>query len=185
MVRRMCLVLAFTILVSGVTVSQSPGTHGYYNKDFKVGFRYPANWELDSGKTSIDEETGFTVLATASLPEKSYARSNFNEAKATIEVGNVSAATCRRLPSDGESTKPRRKKFGNITFYTIGNAEGAAGSLYETELYRVFNSGRCYQVSLVVHTSNVLAHERGVRRVNSRIVFDRLYTILRTFYFGK
>jgi len=182
MSKRMPLVLALIILAAGMAGSQSRGgPRGYYNKEFKVGFRYPPHWEFDGAKRPIDEEPGFTALAQVSAPENSYRGSHLHRANATIAVGSVSEEACRvfSAPND-DSAKPRRKMVGNITFYTVSGGDAAAGTVGETEIYRTFHDGRCFEVTLLVLRRNGVKPDRGVRMAN-----DSLAAILRTFYFGK
>src|SRR6267143_2689111 len=104
MIKRMGLVLAFTILALGLAVSQSGKWRAYYDKEFKVGFRYPAQWEFDDAKKPIDDEPGFTLLATVSPPETSF-RGQLHQASATIAVGTIGEPACRVFtpPNSAES----------------------------------------------------------------------------------
>ena len=157
------------------------GQRGYYSKEFKVGFRYPSHWEFDGTKRPIDEEPGFTALAQVSAPENSYRGSQLHAASATIAVGTVGQEACKVFSApNGESTKPRRKTVGNITFDTVSGEDGAAGTVGETDIYRTFHDGRCYEVTQLVLRRNGVKPDRGVRMVN-----NNLAAILRTFYFGK
>ena len=178
----MPLVLALIIIAAGIAGSQSRGgPRGYYNKEFKVGFRYPSHWEVDDGKGTLDEEPGFTALAQAGPPENSYRGSQLHSASATIAVGSVSEKACKVFSSlEGESTKPRRKTIGNITFYTISVGDAAAGTVEENEIYRTFHDGKCFELTLTVRRRNGVKPDRGVSMVN-----NNLAAILRTFYFGK
>ena len=157
------------------------GPRGYYNKEFKVGSRYPSNWEVDDAKGTLDEKPGFTALAQVSPPENSYRGPQLHSASATIAVGSVSEKACRVFSSlDGESTKPRRKTVGNITFCTISVGDAAAGTVEENDVYRTFHDSKCYELTLTVRRRNGVKPDRGVRMAN-----DSLAAILRTFYFGK
>lgn len=180
MIKKMGLVLTFTILVSGLALSQPGKLRAYYNKEFKAGFRYPANWQFDDAKKPMDEEPGFTLLAKVSPPENSY-RGQLHEASATIAAGTVSEAACKVFSNpNGESTRPRRMKVGNITFYKVSSADGAAGSVGETDTYRTFHGGKCYEISLMTFRQNGVKPDRTVRMVGKG-----LGAILRAFYFGK
>ena len=180
MIKRMGLVLAFTILASGLALSQSAKRRAYYNKEFKVGFKYPANWQLDDAKKPMDDEPGFTLLADVSPPERSL-RGQLHQASATIAAGTVSEAACKAfLNPNGESTKPRRMKIGKIIFYKVSSSDGAAGSVGETDTYRTLHAGRCYEISLMTFRRNGVKPDRTVRMVD-----HSLDAIFRSFYFGK
>ena len=127
MIKRICLILVFTILASGMAAPQSRGgLRGYYNKEFKVGFRYPANWEFDDARKPVDDEPGFTLLAKVSPPESSF-RGQLHQASATIAVGTIGESACRVFtpPNSAESTKPVREKIGTITFYKVSSGDVA------------------------------------------------------------
>ena len=180
MIKRMGLVLAFTILASGLAVSQSALRRAYYNQEFKVGFKYPANWQLDDAKKPLDDEPGFTLLAEVSPPERAL-RGQLHQASAKIAAGTVSAAACKVFSNpNGESTKPRRLKIGKITFFKVSSSDGAAGSIGETDTYRTLHAGRCYEISLMTFRRNGVKPDRTVRMVD-----QGLDAILRSFYFGK
>jgi len=163
------------------------GLRRYYSKESKVGFRYPAGWKFQPGDASVAGDN-FSRMATVSLPEKSYPRTNFVEANATLAVGGISEAACKEFQPDrqADDPKPRKMRIGNLLYYTVSGAEGAAGSVYQTDGYRTFHDGKCYEVNLVLHTGNMGAYDPGtVRAVNDKIVFNLLKTVVRTLYFGK
>jgi len=175
----MGLVLAFTILASGLALSQSAKRRAYYNKDLKVGFKYPASWQLDDAKKPMDQPE-FTLLAEVSPPERAL-RGQLHQASATIAAGTVSAAACKVFSNpNGESTKPRRMKIGKITFHKVSSSDGAAGSVGETDTYRTLHAGSCYEISLMTFRRNGVKPDRTVRMVD-----HDLDAIFRSFYFGK
>jgi len=81
--------------------------------------------------------------------------------------------------SDPEPTKPIRTKVGIITFYKVSSGDAAMGTAEETDTYRTFHDGRCYEVSPMVRRQNGPL-DRAVRMAN-----NGLGSILRTLYFGK
>ena len=183
MIKKMGLVIAFTILASGVAASQSRGgSRGYYNKEFKIGFRYPANWDVVVTNAPIGDET-FKSLVVVSPPARAL-RGRLIETDVTILIdnGKVTEAACNKFTdSTGDnSTKPEKKKIGNLTFYEVSGGDVAAGTVEETDIYQTFHAGRCYAVALTLHRQNGKKPDQNVRMVNNG--FD---TIIRTFYFGK
>src|SRR2546426_11906152 len=174
MIKRIWMILAFTILAAGLAMSQSGKWHAYYNKEFKVGFRYPAHWKFAGANRPMDDEASFTSLAEVSPPK--------TDGTITIGVGKISEAACKVFPasSDPESNKPVTKRVGNITFYHVDNSDVGMGHWEETDIYRTFHDGRCYEVRLMARGLNdPRYHESGGG------IIKRLNTILRTLYFGK
>lgn len=178
---RIHLIFALTVIAATTAMSQAVKPRDYYNKEFKVGLKYPATWQLDNAKTPIDDEPGFTSIVVVSPPDSAF-RGRLHQASATIAFATVSEAVCDDFTADsgGESTKAVKKQVGKITFYNVAGDDVAAGSAGETDIYRTFHDGRCYEINLMTVRQNGRPSDRNIRLVESQ-----LNTILRTFYFGK
>lgn len=165
----------------------SGGLRRFYSTESKVGFRYPAGWKFQPGDRSVGGDD-FSRLATVSIPEKSYPRTNFREANATLNVGSISEAACQEFQPDWPSSKPkpRRVRIGNLGFYAVADEEGAAGTFYSRRAYRTFYDAKCYEVSLDLQMGLMAAYDPGtVKKVNDKMIFNLLETVVRTLYFGK
>jgi hypothetical protein len=184
MMKRVCLVLVFTLLAGGVVASKSRWKN-FYSKESKVGFKYLANWKLEPGDSSTVGDQGFKEIATVNTPEGAYAGTNFGHARATLSVASMTEATCKQFPPSGGDSSPRRRvKVGNNMFYLVTGTDGGAGRLVDTEIYRTFHDGRCYQFDLEMSVANMGNYDKGtVREVNGRKVFANLEAIVRSLYF--
>ena len=163
------------------------GLRRFYSKESKVGFKYPAGWKFQPGDGSVGGDT-FSRLATVSIPEKAYPRTNFRDANATLSVGSISEAACKEFQPDYQSDqpKPRKVRIGSLAFYTVSGEEGAAGSFYNRRAYRTFYDGKCYEVSLDLQMGLMAAYDPGtVKKINDKMIFNLLETVVRTLYFGK
>jgi hypothetical protein len=163
------------------------GLRRFYNKESKVGFRYPAGWKFQPGDGSVGGDS-FSRLATVSMPEKTYSRTNLREANATLSVGSISEAACKEFQPDWQpdQPKPRKVRIGSLAFDTVSGEEGAAGTFYNRRAYRTFYDGKCYEVSLDLQMGLMAAYDPGtVKKVNDKIIFNLLETVVRTLYFGK
>jgi hypothetical protein len=184
MMKRICLVLVFTLLAGGVVASKSR-LKNFYSKESKVGFKYLASWKFEPGESSTVDDQGFKEVATVSTPEGAYARTNFVGARATLSVASVPETTCKQFPPSGDDASPRRRVgVGNNMFYLVTGSEGAVGHVIETRTYRTFHDGRCYQFDLTLDVANMGNYDKGtVRAVNDRKVFANLEAIVRSLYF--
>lgn len=181
MLRRLSLTAVLILLVSAAAHAQATGWRTFYSKESKVGLRFPAKWQLDDAKKPSDDEPGFTVLASVTAPDSSL-RGQVHQAEAAISVAAISAEQCRvfTIPSAGEETKPVRLKVGAITYYKASGSDAGAGSVGETDIYRTFHAGECYEVRLTIVRRNTPKPSSAVKQMQSQ-----LDAIMRTVYFGK
>ena len=182
MIKSIGLVLAFTILTSGLALSQSRGAaRAYYDKEFKVGFKYPANWDRVVTRNPVGDGTQIDVVVVS--PPRAH-RGQLFEGGVTISVskGMVSEKSCNEFtePYGDGSRKPVRTRPGSMTFYKVAEAIVNQGTVEQNDTYDTFHEGKCYSVSLSVQRKNISKPDQNVRMVN-----DGLDTVLRTLYFGK
>ena len=184
MIKRICLVLVFTFLAAGAVSSKSKWKI-FYSKESKVGFKYLANWKLEPAESSTADDQGFKEVATVNTPEGAYAGTNFGSARATLSVASMTEAACKQFPPSGGDSSPRRRvKVGNNMFYLVTGTDGGAGRFVETEIYRTFHDGRCYQFDLEMSVANMGNYDKGtVREVNGKKVFANLEAMVRSLYF--
>lgn len=183
MIKRVGWVLAFMILASGMAVSQSRGaSRAYYDKEFKIGFRYPANWDRVVTKNPVGDGTEIQVVVV-SPPAKAH-RGQLYEGGVTISVSNgkVSEKACTEFtePYGDGSKKAVRTLIGNMTFYKFSEVIVNQSTAEQNDMYDIFHDSRCYSVGLSLERKNSPRPDQNVRMVN-----EGLDTILHTFYFGK
>ncbi|HBB95345.1 MAG TPA: hypothetical protein DC054_08125 [Blastocatellia bacterium] len=169
MIKSIGLVLAFTILNSGLALSQSRGaSRAYYDKEFKVGFRYPANWDRVVTKNPVGDGTEIVVVVV-SPPARTHRGQSF-EGGVTISVskGTVSEKACNEFtePYGDGSRKPVKTRPGNMTFCKVAEAIVNQGTVEQNDTYDIFHEGKCYSVGLSVQRKNISKPDQNVRMVN-------------------
>ena len=183
MIIRILLSLAFLIIASVTAASQPAGKlREYYDQEFKFGFKYPANWERVVTKNPIALETYILVVVVS--PPARMNRGQLFEASVSLDVskGSVSEKACIEFnepPLTDGSQKPNTVQVGSLTFYKVSDAVTNEGTREQTDVYRAFHGGRCYDVSMTVQRKDVGKIDRNVKMVN-----DGVNSILRTLYFG-
>ena len=165
----MCLTLAFVLLTAGAVSAEKR----FYNKEFKLGFKYPAASKLIKDPDTIAASPNFTGLAHITL---AHPGKGLFDGTAAISAANITRSACRELSTAED--KPRKKKFGTVTFDKTTYVEGGMESVLPVELYRTFHNDICYEIRLMVGMEKYPKHP-----INDRPGFEQLYTILRTLYF--
>ena len=168
MKNRVCLALTLILLTAGAAAAQK----GFYNKEFKFGFKYPVGSKLRKDLDSIDQTEGLKGLAYVTLPVPGR---GMYEVAAYVSAGNITRTACQALSTDDETL--HKKKFGTITFDKTTEVEGGMESVQPREYYRTFLGSTCYESRLMLSMEKY-----PKRRINERAAFDRLLPILRTFY---
>jgi hypothetical protein len=157
--------LMFIVLAAGSAAAQKK----FYSKEFKVGFTTPANSKLASDEIAPEKMKTVTHVELLGTGKKV-------GGSATIAAGAMTQADCKVFSrSDGD--KPRRRKFGTITFDKVTDNDPGMEGTANLEIYHTFHNGVCYEVSLKVGGAKY-------RKTNDQAIFNRLYVILRTFHFG-
>lgn len=169
MKRQIFLVSALILLMAASAWTQK----SFYNKEFNVGFKTPAGSKLVRDPDTIAASTGFKGLAYITLARPG--RGLFG-AEAAVAAANITQSACRALST--EEDKPVKKRFGTVTFDKTTYVEGGMESVHPVESYRTFHSGVCYEIRLMVGMEKY-----PKRRVSGAPGFEKLYAILRTFYF--
>jgi len=191
MLKRILLVVLLTIASAVITTAQTAALKNYYNQENKVGFKYPASWAKGKAKWDVGtktnwmegEEPGFTVLTDLSNPQLRIG-SYVNQAEVALSVAAIDEATCKAMKIGNinqSPDKPVTRKIGTRSFYTISASSGAAGSVGDTDYYRTFHEGRCYELAFMKFGRNTPkrpdAKEKGLDK--------QFNAILRSLYFGK
>src|SRR5437660_12097639 len=100
------IILTFTLLslAAGAAAAQKK----FYSKEFKVGFTTPAGSKLASDATAPEKMKSITYVELLRTGK------NVGGA-ATIAAGTMTRAECKVF-ARSDDRKPRRKRFGTITF---------------------------------------------------------------------
>src|SRR5207253_901983 len=128
--KKICLALTFVFLVAGVASAQS----SFYNKEFKVGFRYPASMRLSTKADDLvvlDQSLKGLAMATLRNPGP-----GIYDADATISAGAMTRDACTALSANDE---PQKKRFGAITYDKTEMTEGGMESVHPMEFYRTYH----------------------------------------------
>ena len=180
---RVLLSLALLITAFVTTVSQpSAKLREYYDQEFKFGFKYPANWDRVVTKNPIALETYIQVVVVS--PPAKMNRGQLFESSVSVDIskGSVTEKACIEFnepPLTDGSQKPSTVQAGSLTFYKVSGVVTNEGQREQTDVYRTFHGGRCYDVSMTVQRKDVKVIDRNVKMVN-----DGVDSILRTLYFG-
>jgi hypothetical protein len=161
----------------------------YYNQENKIGFKYPANWKLDAGKTA--DKGNRKTLVDLDPPAASL-RGQLVAAGASLNVWASDLAACKTFKDEdttpagltregGEKDKPVTRKVGNLTFYLIAEFEGAAGTINTDDYYHTFRDGRCYELFFQTEYHNLTPKPDRYRAAMDQ----HFKAILRSLYFGK
>ena len=171
------LIIAFVL----IGTAQTTGLKDYYNKENKVGFKYPAKkWKMEKEESQYvsGEESGFNLLADIrrednALPE------NISEAEVSLKTAALDEPTCTAMKIDNLNPyKTIAKKIGTRKFYYVETDDGSAGHISVTQFYRTFNDGRCYELAFTTFGENTR------KRAQSNKIMDQQFnSILRSLYF--
>lgn len=181
MTLRLCLLCSFLILPFATSFSQSPGKlRQYYDKEFKVGFKYPANWEGTFEKNPVALGTFISVAAVG--PTSRMLRGQLFEALVELEVSKdqISEQACDEFtePVGDGTKKPVKVRLGDHVFYKVSSRITNLNTLEQSETYNTFHEGRCYSVGFAMQRKIVKTQDQNVKAVN-----DGFATVLRTLYF--
>lgn len=181
MLNRIVLRVLLTIAFAVITTAQTAPVKNYYNKENKVGFKYPATrWKMGKEESNYmsGEEPGFTVLVDITRDDNALPGA-IMQAEVSLKTTAIDKATCTAMEIGNiDPYKPVAKKIGNRTFYYVETSEGATGHSSETQFYRTFNDGRCYELAFVTYGEN------SKNRFQSDKLMERQFSaILRSLYF--
>jgi hypothetical protein len=184
----MLFIMLLIIGSAVIATAQTAALKNYYNKENKVGFKYPAKWKLEAGKTN--DEGKRKSLVDLDPPAASI-RGQLSEASASLSVWASDLEACKTFKDEdttpagltregGKRDKPVTRKVGNLTFYLIAEWEGAAGTVAADDYYHTFRDGRCYELSF-----STSGHDASQPDRYQRAMDQNFKGILRSLYFGK
>jgi hypothetical protein len=156
--------------------SQKPQT--YTNTDFGFVFNYDKNYALDiSGNQANFFKNPGVSLVSASIPQSFYPKTNFGLANLTIAVQTKSTQKACEASAKTE-------QINGTTFHVSEESGAAAGTYYQSKIYRIFQNQHCFEVSLTTGIANIGNFEPGTTtEVDANNVWKRLDEMLMTFKF--
>src|SRR3989344_1890600 len=150
----------------------------YQNSEYGFQISYGMDFlPDDSGDgTNYFKNPGQTAVSI-SIPKALYPDTNFGSALATVAVQtNSSQGPCERATIT--------KTINGAVFHESETTGAAAGTQYQTHLYRTFKDGNCYEISLTLGVANIGNFEPGaVSEVDEDSAWARLTAIAETFRF--
>lgn len=166
------------------------GTYDAESETYE-GFKlsYPRDFERVVGADAAGGFVGTPVVRIA-FPEDAYRKPKTNYVEAFMTVRSADDANsvmhCYDNPQLGTDnvTLSMVATINGISFRRGTLVEGAAGNIYDTQLYRTLRDDRCYEVSLTVHTGNIANYPSGsVAEFDKDRAFRILDRMLDTFTF--
>jgi hypothetical protein len=166
----------------GTVVNGGPAYNGYsvtYPRDFDVYRDDQANGNFIG-----------TPRVKLAFPQDAFQtpKTNYGEAYMTVSFADDSASVknCFANPLQGGDQPPLTdtETINGITYHTGNVVEPAAGNIYTSQVYRVVQDSRCYEIVLTVHTGNIQNYTPGaVQEFDKTQAFQILDKMLGTFAF--
>lgn len=150
----------------------------YTNTEFGFQLSYDKDYAFDtSGNQANFFKNPGKSLVSASIPQSFYPKTNFGSADLTVAVQLKSVeSSC--------SAAAKTAEVNGTTFHVSEEDGAAAGTHYQTKIYRVFRNQNCFEVSLTIGIANIGNFEPGaVSEVDANDVWGRLDQMLKTFKF--
>ncbi len=181
---RACWMMVLFLAAVGAASAQK----NFYDKENKVGFKYPSTWKVATPEKSAEApaEGVMRMVAEVEMPDKLYPRTNFGGGGATVSALPAPTGGCRAVLAAGyeKPVKWRKVTVGGKSFDRFDDSEGEMGRFYTRHTFRTLHGGNCYEVVLEVKTeSNNAFPSSKIKDVNTDTVLASLETIVRSLYF--
>jgi hypothetical protein len=122
-------------------------------------------------------------IIQAQTPRTAYPDTNFVDAAFNVSAEpSPTLLDCLDRGENKESFKNTQYINGAI-FYKQESKEAAAGNIYDSRMFRIYDNGNCIELQETVHTGNIANYENDVKEVDSRKVWEELDKVLYTFRF--
>ncbi|HWA64630.1 MAG TPA: hypothetical protein VG866_02180 [Candidatus Paceibacterota bacterium] len=164
------------------------GPATYRSTQYGIQFQYDSRFLLNNYQNlgTYFSSNGVQV-ANIAIPPELYPKTNFGLATANIAVrANSDGTQCLTYVTGADQTAVmnRTETHGGNVFSTATLTEGAAGTAYQTRIYRLWHNQTCYEISLNFGVANIGNYPAGsVSEVNQADVWNRLTQIVDTFKF--
>src|SRR5213596_140848 len=99
MIKRILLIVLLTIASAAIASAQTAGLKNYYNKENKVGFKYPATkWKVEKEESQyiIGEEPEFTLLVDIRREDNALPGA-ISHAEVSLRTAAIDQATCQAM----------------------------------------------------------------------------------------
>lgn len=127
--------------------------NAFVTQDAAGELRYPSDMEI----LDTDQQEPFHYLATVDMALGSelstYNPINYSQdGRVVVAHEKRSSDACFTVPETaGEATFATEETFGNATWKVATFSGAAAGSRYDTTLYRAMRKGTCYEIVETIH----------------------------------
>lgn len=163
-----------------------PEEKNIYDKN-GITIAYPDTLNIESG-IGLGGGNLDTTIVKFSIPKNLVAseNTNFNEAYLIVSKSTkpVAISTCASFADLGNATGIAESvTINGIQFSSQDTAEGAAGNIYDSKLYRTVHKSTCYELAMVTHTSNISNYDPPVTVFNQTEVMTILTPVLAGFSF--
>jgi hypothetical protein len=194
------IVVVFATVVSLVylwQVIRAPITHPNYNIQsqkvkyhdtaYNFDLKYPKSYVLDTDGTQQNYfRTGAKTIASISVPQTVFPKTNFGSAQITFAAKEKSTTAACQTYFDGNTVKKMTKTvvLEKNKYFTDSFKEGAAGTTYETKIYHLLHNDVCFEASVTVGIANIGNYEPGsVSAVVEADIWNTLSCVLVSFKF--
>ena len=145
----------------------------YYSKttgeNFSYKLRYPRDFDVLRGDSASGGLIGNPAVQLA-FPEDVFQtpRTNYGGTYLTISIGTdkPSLDNCYKKPSHmvllgANAELSDTQLINGRIFYTGTFQDFAAGSVYDSKIYRALVDGRCFEAVQTIHTGNIVNYPAG------------------------
>jgi len=143
----------------------------YYSKttgeSFSYKLQYPRDFDVLRGDSASGGLNGNPAVRLA-FPEDAFQtpRTNYGGAYLVISIGTdkLSLDDCYKKPSHMVLANPKfsdTQLINGRTFYTDTFRDHAAGSVYDSKIYRILIDNRCFEAVQTIHTGNIANYPAG------------------------
>ncbi|HVZ11149.1 MAG TPA: hypothetical protein VG941_01920 [Candidatus Paceibacterota bacterium] len=177
-----------TAFVSPTPTPSPTGPATYRSNQYGFQFQYDSRFLLNNYQNLGSYfSSGGVQVANIAIPPELYPKTNFGSATANIVARpNSDGNQCQTYVTGADQTAVmnRTETHGGNVFSTATLTEGAAGTAYQTRIYRLWRNQVCYEISLNVGIANIGNYPAGsVSEVNQADIWNRLTQIVDTFKF--
>lgn len=155
----------------------------YQHDDPAFRISYPSIYSVIESYLSGGVGTLPAVVAVSS-PEEERTGTNLIESSVVVGISNDPGVTSKCAEALEGETKLGSIPISGAPFDIFTSDGAAAGNLYQTIRYRTVKDGRCYEITLLMHSGNIGNYPAGeVREFEKATILERLKTILYSFQF--
>lgn len=159
----------------------------YTNDQYGIQISYPPTSTLKTADINIGASWINSALAEIDLNIKQ-PKTNLSQALVLVSATSSPSALAfcdKRLQSDIQQPLAETITINGVQFKWGEFTDAAAGNLYTSRLYRTVKNRVCYEINLLVHSTNVGNYEPGtITEFDPKPVNASLQAILNTVKFN-